>query len=75
MDSIVRFKTSLCACIDTIVHKWTLNRLGREVPSEFLLQHLWMPAEAAEKAHVLARNSLYFLLLSEAKYQAGCTIT
>jgi len=31
------------------VHKWTLNRFGREVPSEFLLQHLWMPAERLQK--------------------------
>lgn len=31
------------------VHKWTLNRLGREVPSKFLLQRLWMPAERLQK--------------------------
>lgn len=30
------------------LHKWPLNRLGREVPSEFLL-HLWMPAERLQK--------------------------
>lgn len=38
------------------VLKWTLNRLRREVPSEFLLRNLWVPAERL--AHVLAQNSI-----------------
>lgn len=56
------------------VHKWTLSRLGREVPSKFLLQHLWMPAERLQKRPMCLLEIAFLFAAVEAEQKAGCII-